>query len=260
MNRTGLLIALAVGAVVGAVFGIFPQLDLKIASLFYDPVTRRFPMQASHVAGIVRDAAMWVTWAFALPALVSLALKIVWPRRRMLISPRVTLFLSLSIILTAGLISNAGFKTYWGRPRPVATAEFGGPWQFKAWWDPRGQCPRNCSFYSGEATTAFWTYAPAALAPPQWRPLAYVAATIFGLVTGVLRMSFGGHYFTDVIFGGVMAFLIVWVMHGFYYRWRTQQSDEEIDARLTRWFLPGFNAVSALFRRLRDRSSRKTSA
>lgn len=260
MNRTGLLIALAVGAVVGAVFGIFPQLDLKIASLFYDPVTRRFPMQASHVAGIARDAAMWVTWAFALPALVSLAVKIVWPRRRMLISPRVTLFLTLSIILTAGIISNAGFKTYWGRPRPVATAEFGGPWQFKAWWDPRGQCPRNCSFYSGEATTAFWTYAPAALAPPQWRSLAYVAATVFGLATGLLRMAFGGHYFTDVMFGGVMAFLIVWVMHGFYYRWRTQQSDEEIDARLTRWFLACHDAVGALFRRLRDRLSRKTSA
>ena len=249
MNKTGLVIALAVGAVVGIVFGVFPELDLKIAALFYDPASHRFPMQASHLASFARDAAMWITWAFALPALVSLAVKIVLPRRRMLVSPRVTLFLTLSIVLTAGIISNAGFKTYWGRPRPVATAEFGGPWQFKAWWNPTGQCPRNCSFYSGEATTAFWTYAPAALAPPQWRPLAYVAATVFGLATGLLRMSFGGHYFTDVIFGGVMAFLIVWVMHGIYYRWPTRQSDDEIDARLTRWFLAFFNAIGAPFKR-----------
>lgn len=249
MNKTGLVIALAVGAVVGIVFGVFPELDLKIAALFYDPASHRFPMQASHLASFARDAAMWITWAFALPALVSLAVKIVLPRRRMLVSPRVTLFLTLSIVLTAGIISNAGFKTYWGRPRPVATAEFGGPWQFKAWWNPTGQCPRNCSFYSGEATTAFWTYAPAALAPPQWRPLAYVAATVFGLATGLLRMAFGGHYFTDVIFGGVMAFLIVWVMHGIYYRWPTRQSDDEIDARLTRWFLAFFNAIGAPFKR-----------
>ncbi|EKS30344.1 phosphatase PAP2 family protein [Afipia felis] len=249
MNKTGLVIALAVGAVVGIVFGVFPELDLKIAALFYDPASHRFPMQASHLASFARDAAMWITWAFALPALVSLAVKIVLPRRRMLVSPRVTLFLTLSIVLTAGIISNAGFKTYWGRPRPVATAEFGGPWQFKPWWNPTGQCPRNCSFYSGEATTAFWTYAPAALAPPQWRPLAYVAATVFGLGTGLLRMSFGGHYFTDVIFGGVMAFLIVWVMHGIYYRWPTRQSDDEIDARLTRWFMAFFNAIGAPFKR-----------
>lgn len=260
MNRTGLLIALATGAVAGIVFGIFPELDLKLAALFYDPASKRFPMQASHIASFARDAAMWISWAFALPALVSLAVKIVWPRRRMLVSPRATLFLTLSIILVAGIVSNAGFKSHWGRPRPVATAEFGGPWQFKPWWNPTGQCPRNCSFYSGEATTAFWTYAPAALAPPQWRPLAYVAATVFGLATGLLRMTFGGHYFTDVIFGGVAAFLIVWLMHGFYYRWRTRQSDEEIDARLTGWFLPGFNAVSALVRRMRGLPARKTGA
>jgi len=250
MNRTGLAIALAVGAVVGVVFGVFPELDLKIAALFYDPASGRFPMQASRAAGFARDAAMWLTWALAAPALASLALKIVLPRRRMLISPRATVFLTLSILLVAVIVSNAGFKTYWGRPRPVATVEFGGPWKFAAWWNPTGQCPRNCSFYSGEATTAFWTYAPAALAPPQWRPAAYVAATVFGLATGVLRMSYGGHYFTDVVFGGVMAFLIVWVMHGIYYRWpRTRQSDEEIDARLTGWFLPGFTAVTALFKR-----------
>lgn len=261
MNRTGLLIALAVGAVVGAVFGIFPQLDLKLAALFYDPATRRFPMQASHVAGIARDAAMWISWAFALPALISLAMKILLPRSRMLVSPRATLFVTLSIILVAGIVSNAGFKSHWGRPRPVATAEFGGPWQFKAWWDPRGQCPRNCSFYSGEATTAFWTYAPAALAPPQWRPLAYVAATVFGLATGLLRMTFGGHYFTDVIFGGVAAFLIVWLLHGIYYRWLwSMQSDEEIDARLTGWFVAWADAVKALFARVRGALTRKTGA
>ena len=37
MNRTGLVIALAVAAVVGLVFGIWPDLDLKLAALFFDP-------------------------------------------------------------------------------------------------------------------------------------------------------------------------------------------------------------------------------
>jgi len=254
MNKQGLVIALAVGGVVGVVFGIFPNLDLQLSALFYDPTTGYFPAQASLPARIGRAAAMWMVWVLALPALVSLAVKIVLPRHQMLIPCRATLFLVLSILLVA-LVPNAGFKAYWGRPRPITTTEFGGPWQFKAWWNPTGQCPRNCSFYSGEATTAFWTYAVAALAPPGWRPLAYLGATVFGLATGVLRMAFGGHYFTDVIFGGVMAFLIVWLMHGAYYRWpRTKQTDEEIDAHLTRWLLSAFQGVSSTFLKYRETS------
>ena len=37
MNRTGLLIVLAVAAAVGLLFGLYPKLDLALAELFYDP-------------------------------------------------------------------------------------------------------------------------------------------------------------------------------------------------------------------------------
>ena len=36
MNRTGLTIALALALVVGLLFGIYPELDLKLAAWFYD--------------------------------------------------------------------------------------------------------------------------------------------------------------------------------------------------------------------------------
>ena len=36
MNATGLAIALAVAAAVGLVFGIWPELDLKLAAIFFD--------------------------------------------------------------------------------------------------------------------------------------------------------------------------------------------------------------------------------
>ena len=36
MNRSGLLIALALALVIGLLFGIYPELDLKLAALFYD--------------------------------------------------------------------------------------------------------------------------------------------------------------------------------------------------------------------------------
>jgi membrane-associated phospholipid phosphatase len=123
----------------------------------------------------------------------------------------------------------------------VTVTQFSGTEQFVPWWDPRGSCGRNCSFFSGEGATAFWTYAPAALTPPAWRPLAYVAATLFGITTSALRMAFGGHFFSDVAAAGLVTFLVIWLAYAFIYRWRwTRLSDERIDAALTRLAWPGY--------------------
>ena len=241
MNRTGLIIALGLALVIGVGFGFYPELDLKLAALFYDPATKDFPLRHNLPAIIARDAAMWIAWGIAAPSILALVWKMVRPDQPLLVSGRAIALLLISITLSAGILTNLAFKSHWGRPRPIATEQFAGQWQFKAWWDPRGACPKNCSFFSGEGATAFWTYAPAALAPPQWRPLAYVGATVFGIVTGVLRMGFGGHYFTDVAISGIVAFLVIWLLHALLYRWpATRISDARIDAALTRFAWPGY--------------------
>jgi lipid A 4'-phosphatase len=235
MNRTGLFIALGLALVVGLVFGIFPELDLKLAAWFYDASSRSFPLKLNAMAAVARDGAMWIAWGIATPAIVALAVKLVRPQRPLLMSGRAVIFLLGTLILSAGVLTNLTFKSYWGRPRPVVVTQFNGSQQFVPWWDPRGGCGRNCSFFSGEGATAFWTYAPAALTPPPWRPLAYAAATLFGVTTSALRMAFGGHFFTDVAAAGLVTFLVIWLAHGYIYRWpSTRLSDEGIDAALTR--------------------------
>src|SRR3954465_4040835 len=239
MNRTGLFIALGLALFVGLVFGIFPELDLRLSALFYDSATKSFPLKFNTLAAFARDAAMWIAWAIALPAIAAIAIKLLRPDRRLLISGRAIVFLLTTLILSAGILTNLGFKSYWGRPRPVVVAQFNGPEAFVAWWDPRGTCGRNCSFFSGEGATAFWTYAPAALTPPAWRPLAYTAATLFGITTSVLRMAFGGHFFTDVAIAGLVTFLVIWLAYACIYRWRrTSLSDARIDAALTKFAWP----------------------
>ena len=122
--------------------------------------------------------------------------------------------------------------------------------QITAWWDPTGPCPDNCSFIAGEPSAAFWTFAPASFAPPQWRPLAYAAATVFGLTTGGLRMAFGGHFFTDVTIAGLVTFLVIWLAYALLYRWpSTRLSDAAIDAALTRAAWPGYRLRQRLFGR-----------
>jgi len=244
MNRTGLFIALGLAFVVGLLFGIYPELDLKLAALFYDPATKNFPLKFDALAAIVRDGAMWIAWGLAFPAIVALVLKLVRPDRPLLIPGRAIIFLLVTLTLSAGVLTNLTFKSYWGRPRPVVVTQFNGDQSFVPWWDPRGACGRNCSFFSGEGATAFWTFAPAALTPPAWRPLAYAAATAFGVLTSLLRMAFGGHFFTDVAAAGLVTFLVVWLAYACIYRWpKTRLSDERIDAALTRLAWPWYGLM-----------------
>jgi membrane-associated PAP2 superfamily phosphatase len=241
MNRTGLFIALGLSLIIGLLFGIYPELDLKLAALFYDPASATFPLKQNGLAAFARDAAMWIAWALALPALFAIVAKLLRPDRPMLIPGRAAMFLLLTILLSAIVLSNLTFKSHWGRPRPVVVTEFNGPWQFVPWWDPRGECGRNCSFFSGEGATAFWTYAPAALTPPTWRPLAYVAATLFGTVTSGLRMAFGGHFFTDVAISGLVSFFVIWLAYALIYRWpSTRLTNMHVEATLARWGRPGY--------------------
>jgi lipid A 4'-phosphatase len=180
----------------------------------------------------------------ALPAIIALLVKLARPDRPLPMSGRAIVFLLLTLILCAGVLTNLTFKSYWGRPRPVVVTQFHGDQTFVPWWDPRGSCARNCSFFSGEGATAFWTYAPAALTPPAWRPLAYAAATLFGVTTSLLRMAFGGHFFTDVAAAGLVTFLVIWLVHGYIYRWpSTRFTDESVDAALTRLAWPLYRAT-----------------
>ena len=244
MNRTGLFVALSLALVVGLLFGIFPELDLKLAALFYDAPTRSFPLKFNAYAAIARDGAMWIAWGMAVPAIAALVIKFLRPDRPLLMSGRAIIFLLATLTLSAGVLTNLTFKSYWGRPRPVLVTQFDGDLPFVPWWDPRGGCGRNCSFFSGEGATAFWTFAPAALTPPAWRPLAYAAATLFGVITSGLRMAFGGHFFSDVATAGLVTFLVIWLAYGMIYRWqRTRFSDEAVDAALTRLAWPGFRLL-----------------
>jgi membrane-associated phospholipid phosphatase len=97
---------------------------------------------------------------------------------------------------------------------------------------------------SGDVSGAYWTVAPAALAPPQWRALAYGGALALGTGMAVFRVMAGAHFVSDTIFAGVFTFLVVWLMHGLIYRWpRTRLSDEAVEDALAR---TGFSLRDAL--------------
>ena len=127
-----------------------------------------------------------------------------------------SVFLLASLALGPGLLVNGVLKENSHRPRPEQTVEFGGPWRFRPYEDFDGECRRNCSFVSGEVAASAWTLAPALLAPPPFRVLAVGAALAFTAATGALRMSFGGHYLSDVLLAALFTFLIVLGLYRWY--------------------------------------------
>jgi lipid A 4'-phosphatase len=253
MNRTGLAIALVIAVAVGALFGLYPRLDLDLAALSYDPSGDGFVQASVQPIGLwVRDLSRLIVTAAAAPAFVAVAMKLVRPRRPMIIPGRAALFMIATLALGPGILANVVLKSHWGRPRPVDVMQFGGDQHFVPWWDPRGDCPGNCSFVAGEPSGAFWTLGPALLLPPAWRASAAAAALAFGAALGALRMYGGGHFFTDVVFSGVFMFLLAWLAHGLLYRWRaTRVSDRAIERAMERVILPCHAALRRLMARLR---------
>lgn len=250
MTGKGLTIALVLAAVLGVLFGVFPQLDITAARLFFRP-EQGFFLSAAPWANLARNAGMAVVALLAAPAILAVALKLLFPARPMLVRGRSAAFLIATLILGPLLAANVGLKDHWGRPRPRDLAEFGGPSRFVPWWDPRGECEYNCSFVAGEPAGAFWALAPASLAPPPWRPLAYAGALAFGVGIGLLRMGFGGHFLSDVVFAGVFTFLLIWLVHAVLYVWpATRVRDEAIERALAALGFALRRGAAALFRPL----------
>jgi lipid A 4'-phosphatase len=249
MNRTGLVIALVIAAVVGVLFAVYPRLDIDISAFFYDRPINLFKVNAQPWVNNTRDAVRWLTTLIFAPAVIAIIGKMIMPKWRMLIGGRAALLLVLTMALGPGVLTNLILKDHWGRARPIDITELGGDFRFTPWWDPRGNCPNNCSFVAGEPSGAFWTLTPAALAPPQWRALAYGAALAFGAAVGLLRIAGGGHFFTDVVFSGVFMFLLIWSVHGGLFRWpATRTSDEAVERPLVQTGEAMRGALAALAR------------
>ena len=200
------LAALVVALVgVGVLFALWPGLDLATTRLVYDDGG----FWGSAAAGRARDTLRLAPfWLLGLLAALWLARRLMWPR---LAAPSgaAMVFLIASLVIGSGLIVNLGLKGHSHRPRPVHVTEFGGDEAFRPWYRFDGACKRNCSFASGEAASGFWTLAPALLVPPPFRLVAVAAAILYGVATSALRVAFGGHFLSDVLFGGLISSLVV---------------------------------------------------
>lgn len=210
MSRNAFLVTLLATFFAVGLFNRDPELDLRVARMFFN---NGF-MGASDEARAARS------FFYGLPLTVCIGFVVArWlgPGRlppALIPSSKAIIFLTLSMAIGPGLIVNLGLKDNWHRPRPVHVKEFGGPWKFRPAFARDGECPKNCSFVSGEASSAFWLVAPASLAPGPYKIPAMAAALGVGVATSALRMAFGGHFLSDVVFAALFTLLLLQIMHG----------------------------------------------
>ena len=197
----------AVGAIAAAVFLAVPEIDLAAARAFHAPDTGFVGRRHGWVEAL-RQA--FVVLYFGTIALCLAGLALTWRARRWLsLGSRQWLFLALCLAAGPGLVANLVFKNQWGRARPAQIVEFGGVKAFTPPLAIADQCRRNCSFVSGEAASTYVTFYAAAALVPQWSAALAIAGTLGGLATGLVRMSQGAHFLSDVVFAGVFMALTV---------------------------------------------------
>src|SRR6516162_139176 len=108
MNRTGLTVALGIAAVVGVLFGLYPQLDLRISQPFYevvDSVHNVFALRINPALMLARDIGLWVETVLILPAIGALVLKLLLPKRKLLMSTSAPIAGRISTVSTQSPMS-----------------------------------------------------------------------------------------------------------------------------------------------------------
>jgi lipid A 4'-phosphatase len=230
LNRNWVFAALVVGGIIGLLFALFPQWDIAIARPFFDPASERFPYATKALPNDLRELADWLVWLILIAAAAPILIKLAFPTWPMLMRPTVAFFLLVSYALGPGLITNGILKPVWSRARPVSIEQFGGHKHFTPWWKPGGDCDRNCSFVSGDASSLTWLLAPASVAPPAIKPLAFAGAAVIAVGLSGMRVVFGRHFLTDVVFGGVVTIFVLVLC-----RWLIfHVGDARIEARLAK--------------------------
>lgn len=217
----GLEVSVALTVIAAAIFILFPRVDLAVSAAFYDPA-RGFYLGQVPALKIFREI-VWtgseLIFLGVLAVLIAGAIRARWR----LLPLREAGFAVAAVVLGPGLVVNAGLKAYWGRARPRDVLEFGGGLHYSPPLQISDQCTSNCSFVSGEASmivaTALIIYliaAPRVSVTARWWMA--IALGVIATATSALRVLFGGHFLSDVIFAALISAVIVFAMYRVFFR------------------------------------------
>lgn len=223
VSRLGLLVStlprlqdpivLCLAAVLGfsALFWVLPVLDLAASELFYRAESG-FPLSQNPLLKAFRKSADLVLALLFTGLLARLVWRVARRGLSALAGARRSVFLLAALAIGPGLIVNGVLKSWWGRPRPVMVDIFGGEAPYQSVWRISDWCQSNCSFVSGEASSATWMVAALVLVPAHLRPLLAPPVVVYALLLSLNRLAFGGHFLSDIMLSWTISGLVFAVL------------------------------------------------
>jgi len=214
-RRNFLIAGLGAGVLAGLILVSFPEIDL-----WFSASMRRICSASSHAGWCrdryvlaVRSFFIFLFWLACLASMVALAIA---AARKCAVLGACRLrwmIVMATLVIGPGVVANLVFKDNWGRARPRDVAEFGGERHFSPALAPVSECERNCSFISGEASSMYAVAFAGAMVWPQVRLMLLVGGIGAGLAAGLVRVSQGAHFLSDIVFAGVFMALSISLVH-----------------------------------------------
>ena len=234
LGRRALPVAVGLILATGIVFALFPILDLAAARLF--GTSAGFILNLNRDLRSLRQVGLIVPIVVMSGCFLALIWPIFQPGVRLFTDARTLVAILITFAVGPGLLVNVVLKEHWHRPRPAQIQEFGGGAEFKPWWDTSGVCQKNCSFVSGEVAGATAMVMVAAVMPAAMAGSALIVAIVFAVGVALLRMAFGGHFLSDVLFAALLTHVVAILMFGLMHdeRWRLGRPGE-LDQSLRRF-------------------------
>jgi hypothetical protein len=133
---------------------------------------------------------------------------------------------------------------------------YGGANPFVGIWRITDYCTRNCSFISGEASSAAWVLTFAVLVPARWRKSAVTFLAVYAVVISLNRVAFGAHFLSDVLMGWWVTLLVVMLFYRLLYvSPPARLSNQRMEEDLTRSGLQMRAGIAALVGRVSGRDA-----
>lgn len=202
--------------ITSAFFLIFPGIDIWFSGLFYEP-GQGFSVSRLGAFIALRQFHRGLTWIIPVALVLVLLAKIAFPWRRSLVPIRAAIFILSTLAIGPGIVVNLIFKNHWGRPRPTRVLPFGADQPFIGVWQITDYCATNCSFVSGEASSAIWLLTLIVLLPPDWRARGTKIIIGLAIALSLNRVAFGGHFLSDVLLAWWITLAIMALVYRYLY-------------------------------------------